>query len=285
MSRFKRSVGVRIGSWGSKGIKKVIFAVVIVTSVSICFIGIKTNAAQQHQRRLEYAEATIKNETKKINNLDREVRQFYQNNQEEFLTEPTDAAKVKAIEKEIIALKTTSADFGLADKDFSINNSTVVEEKKRLVDKIMDVKNKLAVQEQIADLLVEKPNEWNGQDVTIVIDAKTTAEEIMSIRNKISQTQNSWDNRMNTILHEMDAQVKQYNDLSQTISIMTNDGILANNVSMDSVITSYNQVAQVKNETLKKELSDKLAVVDELLKNQSGVETGNTLEAEMLIEE
>ncbi|MDA9471847.1 hypothetical protein [Enterococcus sp. 5H] len=258
------------GCWSnSSNVKKVIYLAVIVGSVGICFVGIDSSANQRQQRKIEYAKATIENEAVKIKRLDTKIIHFYQDGQEEFLIDPIDMSSVEAVEKDIASLKTTASDFGLKDEDFSIDNSEVSKEKKALVDKISDIKNKQAIQGEISALLVQSPTKWTKENLDIVISEDTTLEKITSISGKITKSEKSWNVSMMALLKEIEMQVTQYNALKQSIDAMIVGEELTTEANLENFISSYNQLELIKNETLRNRLNSKLETIDQLLNEQA----------------
>lgn len=258
------------GCWSnSSNVKKVIYLAVIVGSVGICFVGIDSSANQRQQRKIEYAKATIENEAVKIKRLDTKIIHFYQDGQEEFLIDPIDMSSVEAVEKDIASLKTTASDFGLKDEDFSIDNSEVSKEKKILVDKISDIKNKQAIQEEISALLVQSPTKWTKENLDIVISEDTTLEKITSISGKVAKSEKPWNVSMMALLKEIEMQVTQYNALKQSIDAMIAGEELTTDANLENFVSSYNQLELIKNETLRNRLNSKLETIDQLLNEQA----------------
>lgn len=258
------------GCWSNgSNVKKVIYSIVIVGSVGICFVGIDSSANQRQQRKIEYAKATIENETIKMKRLDTKIIHFYQDGQEEFLIEPIDKSLLEAVEKDIDSLKTTAVDFGLKDEDFSIDNSEVSKEKKALIDKISDTKNKQAIQDQLSTLLIQSPKDWTKESFDIAISEDTTLEKITSISSEIPKSEHSWNLSMIALLKEIERQVTQYNALNQSIDAMIVGEELTTAANLENFISSYNQLELIKNETLKNRLENKLEIIDQLLNKQA----------------
>lgn len=260
---------IKSGRFGSKSVMKVIYLIVIISSIGICFLGLQSNANKERQRKVEYAKTTIKNETVKIQRLNKQILQFYQNDQEEFLVEPVDMEKLKEMEREILSLKTEAKDFDLKSNDFSVDTVEVTQGKKEMTTKIKNLKNKKEIQEQITALLVHAPSDWTAQTIDIIINEQASVTAISKLRSKIADSENEWNNAIIAFLTEMDTQVKYYSDLKQEITAMSKDGVLSDSVTMDNFILIFNQLDQIKNETLKKELVDKMDVIDNLLEKQA----------------
>ncbi|WP_207695656.1 hypothetical protein DOK67_0001653 [Enterococcus sp. DIV0212c] len=259
-------------------VKIVIYLIVISCSMGICFLGIRLNTSQQHQRKLEYAEATVKHEAVKIKQLNEEVRQLYQSDQEEFLINPIEESAVKEIEGNIVAIKANAEDFGLKSKDFSADTSEVSQNKKELTSKIKEIKDKINIQKQVTLLLVQAPADWTKNGDTVVINEKATDEELLKIRNKISGYAGSWHNAITALLNEMDTQVKQYNELNESIDLMIDGEKLTDKATSENFIVSFNQLELIKNDALRKKLADKLELIDQLLGNYSVSDTPTGLE-------
>lgn len=185
------------------------------------------------------------------------------------------------MEKEINALKTTALDFGLNEDEFSVVNSEVVKEKKRLILRINETKTKKKIQEKIVSLLDQAPADWSVIDSEVIINEKTTLENIMSIKKEISGTTGTWSSSIDVFLKEMETQVTQYNTLNQSIDSLVEGETLSSNASMESFIACYNQLELIKNETLRKMLTEKLDVVDQLLNNQAISQVEPVLEEEL----
>ncbi|MGM0218370.1 hypothetical protein [Enterococcus sp. AZ126] len=257
----------------NKWLGKGIYIGVIAVSIGICFLGIRSNANQEQKRKVEYAKTTIKNEAIKIQRLNNQISQFYQVDNKEFLVEPLEREKLRDTERAIITLKTEASDFDLENKDFSADTLEVAQGKKELLLQIEDIKNKSDIQKQVTELLVEAPTNWSSPNEVIVINEKTTMDQISMIRDNISKTKNLWSQSITTFLNEMDAQVKQYEDLKQAVDKMEKEGRLTDDASPDNFIHLFDQLDQVKNESLKKDLSDKFDRIDELLKKQETVDS------------
>ncbi|ALS01643.1 hypothetical protein ATZ33_09755 [Enterococcus silesiacus] len=254
--------------FGSNGIKKVIYIIVICGSIGVCFLGLQTKAKQEQQRKVEYATATIKNEAVKIKRLNKQILELYQNDQEEFLIEPIEVEKLNNIERDSITLRTEAADFGLENKDFSIDTSEVTEGKQLLLTKIDDIKNKRDIQKQVTALLVQAPSDWAAEPVDVVINEQASVEGVAQIRNEISETDSAWSKAIIALLNEMTTQAKAYTDLKQAINAMAEGETLTAEATLENIILVFNQLDQIKNEMLKKELSDRLDVIDKLLEKQ-----------------
>lgn len=254
---------------GSKKTSKIIYIFVIVVSISICFLGIKTNAGEEHQRKIEYAKATIKNEEIKMNRLNKQIFQLYQNGQEEFLVEPIDDEKVRGIESDILTLKTEAIDFGLKDKDFSIDTSEMTEGKKELLAKIADIKNKKDLQKQVTALIIDTPTDWSADTIDVVINENASVQLVSQIQHEVSKSENDWNKAIISYLKEIESQIKQYTDLKQSITAMNQNGELTDQATVENFILIFNQLDLIKSEPLKKELSDELDVIDKLLENQA----------------
>lgn len=266
---FKRSVIVA----KNKSLGKGIYIGVIAVSIGICFLGIRSNANQEQKRKVEYAKTTIKSEAIKIQRLNNQISQFYQVDNKEFLVEPLEREKLRDTERAIITLKTEASDFDLENKDISADTSEVAQGKKELLLQIEDIKNKSDIQKQVTELLVDAPTNWSSPNEVIVINEKTTMDQISMIRDNIPETKNLWSQSITTFLNEMDAQVKQYEDLKQAVDKMEEEGRLTDDASLDNFILLFDQLDQVKNEALKKDLSDKFDRIDELLKKQETVDS------------
>lgn len=260
----------------------VLYLIVISCSIGICFLGIRLNARQQHQRKIEHAEATIKNEAAKINQLNEQVRQLYQGDQEEFLTDPLEESSIKEVEGHIVALKSKAEDFGLKSKDFSVNTSDVVQRKAELASKIQEIKNKSTIQNQVTDLLVQDSADFGVVNAaTVVINKEATADKILRIQEEIFGNTSTWHNVITAILAEMSAQVKQYNELKQSIDLMIDGEELTNNANTENLIRNFNQLELIKNDTLRKGLTDKLELIDRLIQNHSVSAVPNVSEEEV----
>lgn len=253
----------------SERVVKGIYIIVILVSISICYIGIRLNADQEQYRKVEHAKTTIKDEAVKIKRLNKQINQFYQNDHEEFLAEPMVEEDLRTIERSILTLKTEAIDFGLENKSFSADTSEVTQGKKELMDKIEDIKNKRSIQKQLAALLIQAPTDWTADNAEAVIKENTTAEKISKIRNQVSKTDTQWGRSVITLLDEMDTQVTQYEEMKQSIDMMGQEGVLTSNATIENIILIFNQLPQIKNETLQKELSDKLDVIDKQLEKQA----------------
>lgn len=268
----------KTGGLGSSSLMKIIYLVIIISSIGICFLGLQSNTKKEQQRKIEYAKSTIKNEAVKILRLDKQVIQFYQNGQEEFLAEPVDMEKLEDIEREILSLKTEATDFDLTSNDFSIDTVEVTQGKKELVTQIESLKNKIEIQNQIKALLAQEPSDWSAHNMDIVINEQASIAAISKIRSKITETESEWSNAITAILTEIETQVKYYSDLKQKITAMSKDGVLSDNVTIDNFILIFNQLDQIKSETLKKELADQMDVIDNLLEKQAMGEVIETQE-------
>lgn len=251
-------------NWVVKGI----YIMVILVSICICFLGIRSNTNQEQLRKVEHAKSTIKDEVIRVKRLNKKISQFYQNDQEEFLAEPIEKEELRGVERSIITLKTEAVDFGIESKDFSANTSEVTQGKKELMVKMEDIKNKRDIQNQVTELLVQAPTDWTAGNGEIVIKESATAEKISKIRNNISKTETQWSTAITTFLDEMDTQVKQYKDIKQSIDIMEQDGGLTSDATIENIILIFNQLPQIKNEALKKDLFDKLDIIDKKLEKQ-----------------
>lgn len=259
----------------SNRVGKGIYIIVILISISICLLGIRSNGKKEQQRKIEHIKSTLKDETVKINQLTKQISQFYQNDQEEFLADQIKEDELKDIQLNINTLKTEADDFGVEKKDFTADTSEVRQAKEELVAKIEDIKNKKNIQNQVTALLMQTPTNWAANNEEAIIKESTTAEKILKIRHSVSKAETQWNQAIISLLDEMDAQVKQYKDIEQSIDMMEQDGVLTSNATIENVILIFNQLPQIKNETLKKDLSDKLDVIDTLLEKE---ETTDSLE-------
>lgn len=267
----KRSVVVlKFEGFGRDRAKKIIYISVIIGSVSICFLGIRSNMEQEYQRKVDYAKSTIKNETAKVKRIDKQIQQLYQNDQEDFLMESIDEETVKNIEKDIRTLKTEAVDFGLKEKDFSNEFMEVLQGEKELSTKMTDIEHKRAIQKKIGEHMVEAPVDWSvSSPDDIVIKETASNAVILQIHNEITKSESGWDKAMVACLNEMEAQVKQYTELKQSITAMSQDGVLTSSATMENFLLAISQLELIKNETLKQELSDQIDVIDGLLEKQA----------------
>lgn len=252
---------------------KLICVLVILSSISICFLGMQSNTKQEQKRKVEYAKSTVENEAVKINQLNKAIGQLYQKNQDEFLIEPFDDEKLKDIERDATALKTEAADFGLKKTDFKTDTSEISQGKNNLLGEIETIKNKKNTQEEVAALLEQAPTDWETGSSSVSVNEKATAEGILQIRNKMNKTESQWSNSIIAYLDEMAAQVKQYHEIKQSIAEMLKDDVLTETATLDNFILVFNQVDQVKSEILKKELSSKLDIIDKLLETEANNDT------------
>ncbi|MEI5993374.1 hypothetical protein [Candidatus Enterococcus mansonii] len=252
-------------------LKIVIYLIVIICSITVCFLGIKINAKQKHQRKIEYAEATIKNETGKIKQLNEQVRNLYQDQQEEFLIQPLEDSLIIEIERSVIALKSKAEDFGLKKKEFSVDTSETAQNKDKLILKLKDVKVKKKIQNQVTDLLVQEPADWKVNADAVVMNEHATDEKVLKIRNKISGHTSVWHDAIIAFLNEIDAQIKQYSESKQSIDAMIDGEKLTSNANAENFILTFNQVALIKNEGLRKSLVDKLDFIDKQLENPANI--------------
>ncbi|OJG73277.1 hypothetical protein RV12_GL000684 [Enterococcus quebecensis] len=258
------------------------YLIVIGCSIGICFLGLRLNVSQQHQRKIEYAEETVRNEAVKIKQLNNQVRTLYQNDQEEFLIHPLEESSIVEVEEQIESLKSKAEDFGLKSKDFSMDTSDVVKSKQELVNKINQIKNKSSIQNQIAALLVDAPSDWATTADTVVINEKVTLQKIERMRSEITGNTGVWHNAITIILNEMDNQVKQYNELKQSIERMIDGESLTNDATIENFILSFNQLELIKNTILRKELTDKLELIDKRLESHSAGIVPNGLQEEIV---
>lgn len=264
-------------NWVGKGI----YIIVIFVSISICILGMASNANKEQQQKVEHAKSTIKDEAVKIQRLDKQISQFYQKDQSEFLVEPIEEDELKDIERNITILKTEALDFGLDRKVLSADTSEVTKGKKELVDKVEDVKNKKALQNQVTALLVQAPNDWTIANGEAVIKDSTTLEQISKIRTTASKSKTEWSKAITSLLDEMETQVKQYKTMKQSIDMMGQEGTLTSNATIENVILIFNQLSEIKNESLKKDLSDKLDIIDKQLNKQEILESVSDQEVEL----
>ncbi|EOL49382.1 hypothetical protein [Enterococcus caccae] len=260
---------VKFEGFGRDKAKRFIYIIVIIGSISVCILGIRSNINKEYQRKVDYAKSTIKSESAKIKRLDKQVKQLYREDQEDFLMEPIDEEKLKSIERDIRTLKKEAVDFGLKDEDFSSNFVEVIQGEKELSTKIEDFNRKRTIQKQISELLVKAPVDWTANSPNIVINETASTATISQIRNEVSKSENNWTKAMSALLDEMDTQVKQYTELRRTIEAMIQDGALTSSMTVETFFLAISQLELVKNETLRQELANQLDIIDSLLKKQA----------------
>lgn len=263
----QRSETVNSGLIGNE-VKKVIYIIIIFGSISVCFLGIRSNVSQAHQRKIDYAATTIKSESVKIKYLNNELSQFYQKDQSEFLVEPVDEEKLKKLEQAIDILKTDARDFGLKPEDFFGDATGVHQGKTELVQKLENIKDKLDIQKQISPLLFQTPVDWSAGTSEIIIKETASESDILQVRNKVSTSEDRWSTAMVGILNELLVQVKHYTELKQSIDEMSEGELLTSMGTLDNLLLNLSELDQIKNETMRKELSDQLDEVDQLLEKQ-----------------
>jgi len=267
----KRSVVVlKFEGFGREKVKKIIYIIVIIGSIGICFLGIRSNMDQEYQRKVDYAKSTIKNETVKVKRIDKQIQQLYQDDQEDFLMEPIDGEIVKNIERDIRSLKTEAVDFGLKETDFSNEFVEVIQGEQELSTKMADIEYKRAIQKKIGEHIVEAPVDWSVSSPDDIVIKETASNAVISqIHNEITKNESGWDKAMVACLNEMEAQVKQYTELKQSISAMSQDGVLTSSATMENFLLAISQLELIKNETLKQELSHQIDTIDSLLEKQA----------------
>ncbi|EOI00169.1 hypothetical protein UAW_00183 [Enterococcus haemoperoxidus ATCC BAA-382] len=266
-------------------VKIIIYLIVISCSIGICLLGIRINAKQQHQRKIEYAEATVENEAVKIKQLNKQVRQFYRNDEQEFLTDSIKESSIKEVEGQIAAVKYEAEDFGLNSKEFSTGHTEIGQRKIELTNSIKNVRKKYTIQNEITKLLVQGPTDWSVKDETLVISEEATAEKITRIREKLSGNTGAWHDAITLLLDEIDTQVTQYSELEKSINLMREGEELTSNANSENYILNYNQLELIKNETLRNRLSDKLDIIGKLLDNIPVNVGPNVIEEEVLLPE
>jgi glutathionyl-hydroquinone reductase len=257
-------------SWVNMNIVKVVgFLIVVAGALFVCLYGMNFNAKEEEQRKIEYAEATLKSETAKIQQLNVQVSGFYKDETEEFLISQIEEDQIKQLESKINQLKIEASDFGLEAAQFSVDISEVSKEKEELVFKITDIKEKYMIQNQLTKMLLQAPQTWEVSSETAVINKEASADKLLKIQNDVLKKGGSWGTAMAAYITEMDAQVKLYTEIKQGINKMLAGDSLTSEATVENLIYRVEQLPQVKNEQLRKELSDQLDVIEELLNAQA----------------
>lgn len=256
-------------SWVNMNLVKRVGCIAVVGgSLLICFLGISMNAGQRQQQKIEYAEITIRNETEKIKFLDKLVGELYKDETEEFLVNPIEELQIKQLETKVNQLKTEAADFGLKSNHLPLDISQIAEDKQKLASKLADIRTKYTIQQQVQEMLVQAPENWEATGEAVIINEKATAENLLKLHNVVVQFNSVWSNGISVYLNEMDAQVNLYNEIQQGIAKMIDGQNLTSEATLEAFIHQFNQVSQVKNTTLRKRLSERLEQVDQLMNAQ-----------------
>ncbi len=249
-------------------IKRVGCIAVIGSSLLICFLGVSMNAEQRRQQKIDYAEITIRNETEKITFLDKQLSKLYKDETEEFLTESIEEVQIKQLERKINQLKTEASDFGLKSEHLPLDISQLSKDKQVLLSKVADIKTKYTIQQQLQEMLVQAPENWDSTSDTVIINENATVENLLKLHNDVVQFNSLWSNSISAFLNEMNVQVKLYNEIEQGIDKMIDGQALTSEATLETFIHHFNLVTQVKNTTLRKGLSERLEQIDQLMNAQ-----------------
>lgn len=241
--------------------KKWLYAVVISCSIAICLFGIQTSMRQKQQKKVTYAKLAMKQEAEKIKNFSASLDSFYKQDRPDFLIDTLELSSISEMEQQVRLLKVTVSDYDLTQGDFS-ENQELERDKKKLLDKIEEVKMKQTILQSVTSLVNHLPVDWSANLEGIVVKEETTLADIHLLQQSVVNQTSLWHQAVAAVLATMELQIIHYENVKAQIDEMLVDDHLTDKATNDAWLLSYNQLTFIKNEQLHAQLAEKLAIIE-----------------------
>lgn len=236
----------------TKGVGVVVFAVL---AISIIIIGSQVNKKNQYQQRVEFAEASASKENERLNQLEKQVANFYADDEQIFLVDEITTEQIEAVRSEVASVKISASDYAIEEKDLPEAIQGATEIKAKIYEQLIDIQDKAMIQEKTNQLFTESITNW--QEISdIVIDKESSLTASTKLREDLSHFPDSpWKSNLTKYLEQADSQTQQVTELQETLEHYLKDGVA---VSYEEYMQVSDAVSEVPNEEIRTELNEQV---------------------------
>ncbi|ATF70910.1 hypothetical protein [Enterococcus sp. FDAARGOS_375] len=248
---------------GKPLIKTLTVLAVGIGAVAICFIGYRQNNQRHYQQRVEYAQTAIASEKDRINELSKEIAEFYSNEEQIFLRKDLKEEDVQKTVAKLSAVKVSADDYGIDDDALPSESVEIQQEKNALDDQLKDIEAKLKVQADTEALFTEGVSNWQSAENDVIIRADLKETDVGNVRENLSFFEDSkWKELVVSYLEYADTQLDRIAKLQETFDEMLDGDEVTSEVTLEKYLSAIDSISKVRNEELKEkftELADKVA--------------------------
>lgn len=234
-----------------KGVSVIFFAVL---AIAVLIIGQQVNSRNQYQQRVEFAESAAAVEREKLESLEKTINGFYADENHVFLADDATTEKMEELRSQLTGLKITAEDYAIRKDSLPESIQGLADRKKDLQEELLDIQDKVIIQEKTAELFVEDIDNW--QDVTLDLSVETNASQTMTSAVREDLTlfpESQWQENVSEYLTEAEAQIQEAEELQERLEHYLTEGVA---VSYTDYLDALYAVEEVSNEELREELSE-----------------------------
>ncbi|HLQ40422.1 MAG TPA: hypothetical protein VK118_05610 [Tetragenococcus sp.] len=233
---------------GKSNLKKTGVLIAAVAALGICAVGYQLSSHKQYQQRVAYAKSSASQEKQKLTTLQKQIDTFYQDKKaKQFIKEDVKAADVTKTKAEVDSIKTTAEDFQIKEKSLPANVDSLTTQKKQLNDEILDVLDKLNLQDKTSGLFTKEISSWQKFDDSVVIKDKLTANQVGDITDELGFfAKGDWKKMIQAYLSEAGDQLEQVEKVQKKIKKYQK-----NTITYEQYLTLSSQIDQIKNKKIR----------------------------------
>lgn len=233
---------------GKSNLKKTGVLIAAVAALGICAVGYQLSSHKQYQQRVAYAKSSASQEKQKLTTLQKQIDAFYQDKKiKQFIKEDVKEADVTKTKAEVDSIKTTAEDFQIKEKSLPANVDSLTKQKKQLNDEILDVSDKLNLQDKTSGLFTKKIASWQKFDDSVVIKDRLTTNQVGDITDELGFfAKGDWKKMIQAYVSEAGDQLEQVEKVQKKIKKYQK-----NTITYEQYLTLADQIDQIKNKKIR----------------------------------
>ena len=243
--------------------KRVTIIMSLVFLALIISGGIYAYTEHISNKNVEKAKEYLSENYKEIETVQVELESL---KEDSFLRKGLTAQDINKVEEHINSIKSSSSDYNLKKGDLEDEIAELSTNKDSLKKELSSINNQFKTQEAINALFNQETLAIDGKDVNSDVVIKesieaTTIAELKETSLVEDEKNTDWQIAINTLIIEAETQLSKIETATSKVEELVKDGNVQSGVSIDAYNQVKSEVDTVKNENVKKELSDKLVKV------------------------
>lgn len=224
-------------------LKKANVLIAAIFSLSICVVGYYVSNQRQYKQRVAYASSAQAKEEAELNDLEKQINEFYTNDNKELLKEDSTLSEAAKLKTKVDNIKVSATDFQIKEESVPEEMKNIAKEKKVLANDLVNISDKLHIQDQVEQLFTKKLPNWQKFEDTVVIKDELKNEEINDINENLGFfSEDQWLELVKSYLTSASEQVQEINDIQQKLTKYQNEEL-----SYEQYLTLAEQIEQVRN--------------------------------------
>ncbi|GEQ49556.1 hypothetical protein [Tetragenococcus koreensis] len=224
-------------------LKKANVLIAAIFSLSICVVGYYVSNQSQYKQRVAYASSAQAKEEAELNDLEKQINEFYTNDNKELLKEDSTLSEAAKLKSKVDNIKVSATDFQIKEESVPEEMKNIAKEKKVLANDLVNISDKLHIQDQVEQLFTKKLPNWQKFEDTVVIKDELKNEEINDINENLGFfSEDQWLELVKSYLTSASEQVQEINDIQQKLTKYQNEEL-----SYEQYLTLAEQIEQVRN--------------------------------------